>query len=102
MAAKVPVDKVYTILENLGRYTIVSKEYPFIGISGTFSVVKKAQHKKTGEYFALKIIDKKAVGDKTEMIQTEIDILRKVRHTHIISLHEMFETPTHIYLVMEL
>eukprot|EP01116_Phalansterium_solitarium_P005805 TRINITY_DN178_c0_g1_i2.p1 TRINITY_DN178_c0_g1~~TRINITY_DN178_c0_g1_i2.p1 ORF type:complete len:259 (-),score=68.20 TRINITY_DN178_c0_g1_i2:443-1219(-) len=36
------------------------------------------------------------------MIQTEIDILRRVRHPFIISLKEMFETPTHIYLVMEL
>lgn len=50
----------------------------------------------------MKIIDKKAVGEKTEMIQTEIDILRRVRHPYIIGLKEMFETSTTIYLVMEL
>ena len=70
--------------------------------SGTFSTVRKAIHKKTGEVVAVKVIDKKSVGDKTEMIQTEIDILRRVRHPHIISLKEMFETSTTICLVMEL
>ncbi len=70
--------------------------------SGTFSTVRKGTNKKTGEEYAIKIIDKRAVGDKTEMIQTEIDILRRVRHPYIISLKEMFETPTTIYLVMEL
>jgi calcium/calmodulin-dependent protein kinase I len=50
----------------------------------------------------MKIIKRSAVGDKTEMIQTEIDILRKVRHKHIITLHEIYETKANIYLVMEL
>lgn len=70
--------------------------------SGTFSVVRRGKNKKTGEIVAIKIIDKKAVGDKTEMIQTEIDILRRVRHPYIIGMKEMFETPTTIYLVMEM
>jgi len=36
------------------------------------------------------------------MLQIEVDILRQVHHPNIIELKEMFETPTHIYLVMEL
>lgn len=71
-------------------------------VSGSFSQVKKATHKKTGEVVAVKIIKKKDVGDKAEMIETEIDILRRVRHPNIISLKEMFETDKEICLVMEL
>lgn len=83
-----PIEKYYDLADVLG--------------SGTFSVVRKGIHLKTKEVFAVKCIDKKGVEDKSEMIQTEIDILRRVRHPYIISLKEMFETPTHIYLVMEL
>jgi len=36
------------------------------------------------------------------MMQTEIDILNQVHHANVIELKEMFETSTHLYLVMEL
>src|SRR3712207_3805752 len=97
---KESVEKHYDLKDNLGRYPIslclLDILVDFWFLSGTFSTVRKGVHKKTGDVFAIKIIDKKAVGDKTEMIQTEIDILRKVRHPYIIGLKEMFETPTSI------
>jgi serine/threonine protein kinase len=64
--------------------------------------VKKAVHKATDQPFACKIIDKALVGEKTEMITTEIEILRKVRHPSVIWLKEVFETQSQIYLIMEL
>ena len=84
--------------ENVDKYYDLKKE---IG-SGNFSIVKLAVNKKTGEEVAVKIIEKKRVGTKKEMLQTEVDILQKVHHPHVVSLKEMFETSTHIYLVMEL
>jgi serine/threonine protein kinase len=36
------------------------------------------------------------------MIQSEIDILKRVQHDNIIQLHELFETETKIFLVMQL
>lgn len=36
------------------------------------------------------------------MIENEILILRKISHPNIVKLHEEFETPKEIYLVMEL
>lgn len=81
------VEKYYTVKEKLG--------------SGSFSVVKLGVNKKTGEEFAIKIIEKKRVGEK-KMMQTEIDILNQVHHPNVIELREMFETSTHLYLVMEL
>jgi len=81
------VEKYYTVKDKLG--------------SGSFSVVKLGVNKKTGEEFAIKIIEKKRVGEK-KMMQTEIDILNQVHHPNVIELKEMFETSTHLYLVMEL
>lgn len=96
---KEEVEKYYTIGETLGRF---ADFFNLVTLSGTFSTVKKGTNKKTNEQVAIKIIDKKAVGEKTEMLQTEIDILRKVRHQYVITLKEMFESPTHIFLIMEL
>ncbi|PRP79028.1 calcium/calmodulin-dependent protein kinase I [Planoprotostelium fungivorum] len=70
--------------------------------SGTFSVVKKAEHRKTKQVYAIKCIDKGAVEDNEEMIGVEIDILKQVSHKNIIGLKEMFEDQKFIYLVMEL
>ena len=46
---------------------------------GSFAVVKLAVHKKTGERFAVKQIDKSAVKDSQEALQNEIDILKQAR-----------------------
>lgn len=84
--------------ENVDKYYDLKKE---IG-SGNFSIVKLAVNRKTGEEVAVKIIEKKRVGTKKDMLQTEIDILQKVHHPNVVALKELFETSTHIYLVMEL
>eukprot|EP00835_Amoeboradix_gromovi_P003071 NODE_191_length_15469_cov_0.243071.p3 type:complete len:604 gc:universal NODE_191_length_15469_cov_0.243071:4484-6295(+) len=78
----------YDILETLG--------------SGAFSEVKKAIHKETKNLVAIKIIDRAKCKGKESMIQSEIDILKKVEHPNIVKLYEIFESPDKIYLVMEL
>merc|ERR1711916_277782 len=88
LSSKLDVEKHYTIGKTLG--------------TGTFSVVKKATHKETDDTFAIKIIDKRSCGDKTEMIMTEVDILKRVDHPNIICMKELFETPQKLYLVVEL
>jgi len=70
---------------------------------GTFSVVRKGIHKRTEEECAVKIIDKSTTRCSTqEMLDTEIAILAKVDHPYIIKLCGIYETITHIYLIMEL
>ncbi|KAL9986398.1 hypothetical protein ACROYT_G000541 [Oculina patagonica] len=67
---------------------------------GASSVVMKATHKGTKKEYAIKMITK-TVDHK--IITTEIDILLNLnQHPNIIRLHEIFETPTHIYMVLEL
>eukprot|EP01135_Chromosphaera_perkinsii_P000143 Nk52_evm39s32 gene=Nk52_evmTU39s32 len=70
--------------------------------SGNFAVVKVATHKESGGKYAVKIIDKKLCAGKEEMIETEVDILRRVEHKNIVCMKEMFDTPEKLYLVLEL
>eukprot|EP00297_Palpitomonas_bilix_P012234 CAMPEP_0113880712 /NCGR_PEP_ID=MMETSP0780_2-20120614/7944_1 /TAXON_ID=652834 /ORGANISM="Palpitomonas bilix" /LENGTH=319 /DNA_ID=CAMNT_0000867431 /DNA_START=110 /DNA_END=1069 /DNA_ORIENTATION=+ /assembly_acc=CAM_ASM_000599 len=70
--------------------------------TGSFATVKLGVHKKTKDEVAIKIIDKKDISDMEENLQTEIDILRKVDHPHIIGLIDIYDTSKKLYLVMEL
>jgi len=72
---------------------------------GAFSIVKAAVNKKTGEKVAVKIINKaKAANSEADAkrLQTEVEILKKVKHPNIISLKDMYETSEELYLIMEL
>lgn len=53
---------------------------------------------------AVKVIDKgkmTASPSEKEALRTEMAILRLVDHPNIIKLHEIFESRTRIYLVMQ-
>lgn len=70
--------------------------------SGSFATVKLGVHKKTGERFAVKQIDKSAIKDSEDSLQNEIDILKQINHPNIIALKEIFDSKSKLYLVMEL
>uniref|UniRef100_A0A8C5BJ64 non-specific serine/threonine protein kinase n=1 Tax=Gadus morhua TaxID=8049 RepID=A0A8C5BJ64_GADMO len=69
---------------------------------GNFAVVKECVERSTGQEYALKIIDKARCSGKEHLIENEVAVLRRVRHPSIIQLMEVDDTPTHLYLVMEL
>ncbi|KAI4888232.1 hypothetical protein NFI96_027966 [Prochilodus magdalenae] len=69
---------------------------------GNFAVVKECVERATGQEYALKIIDKAKCSGKEHLIANEVAILRRVRHPSIIMLIEEVDTPTELYLVMEL
>ncbi|XP_032649122.1 serine/threonine-protein kinase DCLK2 isoform X2 [Chelonoidis abingdonii] len=69
---------------------------------GNFAVVKECIERATGKEFALKIIDKAKCCGKEHLIENEVSILRQVKHPNIIMLIEEMDTPTELYLVMEL
>jgi serine/threonine protein kinase len=52
--------------------------------------------------FALKIIDKSKCRGKEQKIDNEVGILRRLRHPNVIQLIEDFDTPNHLYMIMEL
>lgn len=82
------IEDVYDILEELGR--------------GAFSTVKKARHKKEGNIYAVKIIDKKNVQQDLHRLAIEMEVLQTVKHPNIIELKEVFETDKMLYIVTEM
>lgn len=91
--ADVKVEDIATIYEfgdELGR--------------GRFSVVQAATHKKENAKYAVKVVENDSLGDEEnlEALETEINILRKLRNPHIVQLKEVVTTAANTYIVMEL
>ena len=70
---------------------------------GAFGIVTLAIHKLTGKYVAIKTIKKSYIKGEysRRKVFQEIFILKKIRHSNIIRLLEVFESPEHLLLVME-
>ncbi|EDO42276.1 predicted protein [Nematostella vectensis] len=85
LSRKEPIEDFYDIGKELGR--------------GASSVVKLCRQKGTNKEFAVKIM-KKTVDKK--IIQTETGILFRINHPNIIHMKELFETHTHLFMVLEL
>merc|ERR1712137_1132546 len=69
---------------------------------GAFSVVKEVTSKRSGRKYAVKIIDKKNVGQDMQRLRIEIDILTRIKHPNIINLKEIMEDDETLYIVTEL
>ncbi|KAM4588789.1 calcium/calmodulin-dependent protein kinase type 1 isoform 2-T2 [Odontesthes bonariensis] len=82
----------------------VKEKYDFKEILGTgaFSEVHLAEEKRTHRLVAIKCIPKKALEGKENSIENEIAVLHKIKHHNIVSLEEIFESKSHLYLVMQL
>ncbi|GAB5593238.1 Serine/threonine-protein kinase [Umbelopsis nana] len=81
----------------VGDYLVSSK----IG-QGSFATVFKAVHKTTRRPVAIKSVLKSKLTRKLfENLESEISILKAIRHDHIVGLIDIQKTDTHIHLVME-
>uniref|UniRef100_A0A671PCB3 Si:ch211-27e6.1 n=1 Tax=Sinocyclocheilus anshuiensis TaxID=1608454 RepID=A0A671PCB3_9TELE len=68
---------------------------------GSFSRVIRAEHRNTRQPFAIKLLEVKG-REGHEACQVELGVLRRVNHSNIIHLAEVFETQHRVYLVLEL
>ncbi|XP_060608552.1 serine/threonine-protein kinase H1 homolog [Ruditapes philippinarum] len=66
---------------------------------GSFSRVVRVENRLTRQPYAIKMIDR--VQGK-EVFESELKVLRRVKHQYIIQLVEVFETRDKVYMVMEL
>ncbi|KAK3526302.1 hypothetical protein QTP70_022690 [Hemibagrus guttatus] len=82
----------------------IKKIFEFKEILGTgaFSEVVLAQERATGKMYAVKCIPKKALRGKESSIENEIAVLRKIKHENIVALEDIYESPNHLYLIMQL
>uniref|UniRef100_A0A3B1JDM8 Calcium/calmodulin dependent protein kinase I n=1 Tax=Astyanax mexicanus TaxID=7994 RepID=A0A3B1JDM8_ASTMX len=69
---------------------------------GAFSEVVLAEEKGTQRLVAVKCIPKKALEGKENSIENEIAVLHRIKHENIVSLEDIFESQSHLYLVMQL
>lgn len=70
-------------------------------IIGGFAKVKLAYHVATGEKVAIKIMDKKRLGDDLPRIRTEIAAMKELVHQNICKLYQVMETDDKFFMVLE-
>ncbi|ORZ35941.1 kinase-like domain-containing protein [Catenaria anguillulae PL171] len=69
---------------------------------GAFGTVRLVTDKATREVFACKSIHKRSKnGASIDQIGREVEIMKKIRHRHVVQLREVYETPQKVYIVME-
>ncbi|KAK7891977.1 hypothetical protein WMY93_023940 [Mugilogobius chulae] len=70
---------------------------------GHFAVVKLARHVNTGQLVAVKIINKTKLDVMaTSHLLQEVRCMKRVQHPNVVRLYEVIDTPSTLYLVMEL
>ncbi|XP_006162962.1 serine/threonine-protein kinase 33 [Tupaia chinensis] len=83
------IEEIYTFGRILGQ--------------GSFGMVIEATDKETETKWAIKKVNKEKAGSSAvKLLEREVNILKSVKHEHIIHLEQVFETPKKMYLVMEL
>eukprot|EP01083_Nonionella_stella_P091659 256324_1 len=83
------VNKHYEIREKLG--------------TGSFAIVKKCVRKSDGKEYAVKIVKKKNLNaEELATINEEVEIMNRISHENIVNLIDIYDTPKHLYMVLEL
>ena len=83
---------------------VVAKYYHFESVLGygASGKVYLVYHRVTGEKFACKVIKKDGQMNDAESMNTEIEIMKRVRHENIVTLYELFESAKCMWLILEL
>ncbi|KAJ3140465.1 Calcium/calmodulin-dependent protein kinase type 1D [Physocladia obscura] len=81
-------ESVYTASKTLGQ--------------GSFATVFLAERNSDKAQYAVKVIDKHNKKILASELRSEISILQKVHHEHLITLEDYFETDNKVYLVTQL
>jgi len=92
-------------LQQAGEREEVDEDYVIKDIigKGKYSSVYTCTEKRTNKEWAAKVIDKNTLlSEDISLLRTEISIIRIVNHPYIISLYDMYESKTHVHLILPL
>lgn len=67
---------------------------------GVTAFVYRIQERESGTFFALKKIPLKSASI-TRAVERELKILKRLRHRHVTMLHDAFQSPRHIWAILE-
>uniref|UniRef100_A0A674DQL7 non-specific serine/threonine protein kinase n=1 Tax=Salmo trutta TaxID=8032 RepID=A0A674DQL7_SALTR len=87
-------------MESAAELLTYYEVYETIG-SGGFAKVKLGRHILTGEKVAIKIMEKKELGEDLPRVKVEIEAMKSLSHQHVCRLYHVIETNTKIYMVLE-
>ncbi|XP_062865175.1 maternal embryonic leucine zipper kinase-like [Trichomycterus rosablanca] len=88
------------VVEDVSELHKCYEVYKTIG-SGGYAMVKLGRHIQTQEPVAIKILEKKELGDELSDLRIEIEALKNLNHQHVCRLYQVVETADQIYLVLE-
>jgi serine/threonine protein kinase len=93
------------LLEDSSLNGIVFSSFNILQVlgSGTFGKVFKVELKSNGNIYAMKIINKKYLirNQQLRYAVTECNVLKQAKHPFIITLHYAFQTPDHLYMILD-
>ena len=69
---------------------------------GASGQVFLAKHKVNGQMFACKVVNKDGNMNDAQSMSTEIEIMKRVRHKHVVSMYELYESPKCLWIILEL
>jgi len=70
---------------------------------GAFATVRRAVRKSDGKAFALKCVRKKGMDEyNRKALESEVNIMLRLQHENIVTLHELFDTPNHLHMIIDL
>jgi 5'-AMP-activated protein kinase catalytic alpha subunit len=87
------------VIKQVGDYSLGTE----LG-SGAFGKVVLGKHILTNELVAIKILDKIILNntpDDYQSVKQEINILKSMKHKHIVQLYDVLQTSRHIFIIME-
>eukprot|EP00605_Chrysophyceae_sp_TOSAG23-4_P002672 GSChrysophyteH1.ASY1.ANO1.2948.1 assembled CDS len=93
------IDIHHNVTQELVKQTYKFDKSLGAGASGDVYLVT---HKKTKEQFACKIIKKNGDMNDAESMATEIEIMKRIRHQHVVTLYELYESSSCMWLILEL
>ena len=93
------IDIKHSVTEDSVKETYKFERVLGEGASGQVHLVR---HKKSGQLFACKVIVKDGGMNDADSMNTEIEIMKHVRHKHVVGLYELFESNVCMWLILEL